>query len=193
MKLNEKNFTKKSLMSILSKTKDVIIVASDANHILVEAKSALPFQELFTLGETTTCCFSLDKPLAFRTSHKSGQEFFNDYMKAFGSATKCKQYIVFDLTKPFGSISHFIDDKCPFKIKSGHDMTSHDIQQCEAAIGFTTYINDGSYDFTAKGEKYGYFNNNEVFYYCFDRCNNNLLENRNKDRFERLKQILSSL
>jgi hypothetical protein len=110
MKLNEKNFTKKSLMSILSETKDVIIVASDANHILVEAKSALPFQELFTLGETTTCCFSLDKPLAFRTSHKSGQGYLNDYMRVFGSTVKCKQYILFDLPKPFGSTSHFIDE-----------------------------------------------------------------------------------
>jgi hypothetical protein len=193
MKLNEKNFNRESLMSILSKTKDVVIVSNDANHILVEAKSALPFQELFTLGETTTCCFSLDKPLAFRTSYESGQGYFNDYMRVFGSTVKCKQYILFDLTKPFGSISHFIDEKCPFKIKSGCDMTSYDIQQCEAAIVFTTYINDGSYDFTAKGERYGYFNNNEVFYYCFDRGNNDLLENRNKDRFERLKQILSSL
>ena len=193
MKLNEENFTKKSLMNILSETKDVIIAASDANHILVEAKSALPFQELFTLGETTTWCFSLDKPLAFRTSHKSGQEYFNDYMNVFENTRKRKQYILFDLTKPFGSISHSIDEKRPFKIKSGYDMITHNIQQYEAAIGFTTYINDGSYDFEAKGRRYGYFNNNEVFYFCFDRGNNNLLESRNKDRFERLKQILSSL
>lgn len=187
MKLNEKNFNRESLMHILAHTKDVTIVGTDNSHILVKAESALPFQELFTLGETTAWCFSK----IFESETKSsGKDYFYQYVQQYNGHN---QYILFDLTKPFGSVKHILSSVCPFRIKDGYTLSNSDIRLCDSVIAFTTKAYDKWYGHSVTREEYGYFNTNELFWWCYDICNNNLLASANKDRFERMKSILSDL
>ena len=187
MKLNKKNFNRESLMHILAHTKDASIVGTDNSHILVRAESAFPFQELFTLGETTAWCFSK----TFEPETKaSGEGYFYQYVQQHNGHN---QYILFDLTKPFGNVKHILSSVCPFRIKDDYTLSYSDIQLCDSVIAFTTKADDSSYDYSIKEKIYGHFNNNEVFWWCYDICNNDLLANENKYRFERMKSILSNL
>ena len=88
--ITEENWNYNSLISILKELNSVKIVGDDSKHILVEVLSVEAYYELFP-SYTVCWCFR-EKSLS------TSRGFFNTYARVNKVR---KQYILFDLSKPF--------------------------------------------------------------------------------------------
>lgn len=96
--INENVWNYNDLMSILKKIDTIKIIANDKEHILVEVCSYKAYMEMFPYYSVKWC---------FRGYSESiSKGFYNSYVK---QNERRKQYVIFDLSKPFTIFSRLDD------------------------------------------------------------------------------------